>query len=377
MRKNRHADSDCLSTVEEHLAFTRMRRKRTCPGIAALKKGGEAIRLHLEICGHCRQELEFFRDAPDFSGILPSAAKSPAALPAAGQIRQVREEAGSGRTGDGFFRAPVVVVTQVPAGQADFVRVAQIHDEPELRGSGDIAVKFPDGVKFVESWNTYPMLTRFLGPVIGTMAKSAVGRVLAEEKKADSGTGGNPVLRTFRTLEVDVASHFCEKSVAEIQEKLEGGEDSQESSKPFQSAGGADAAGVTPSSGPILRECAENWDDLIEPLPLAASEAVICPDDGADRVMENRPCLLLAGGERKTIPVEVRIHELDRAVACFACCRFPEAPAHAEGLISLERDERVTETEILPGGVVRMMARIECENLQVEKLRLVLAVTWR
>lgn len=373
MNQNRHAASEYPSTVEKHLALGRMWRKRTCPSIGALMRGGEAISRHLEFCEYCRQELECFKKAPDISEILPLMSKWNVTLPEVGQIRQIREEAAS--CNDGIsFKTPMVVVTQLPAAQDEFARVAQMYDEPELRGKGDIAVSFPDGEKFVESWNTYPLLTKYLGPVIGTVGKSVIEQVLANEKRAERETVGNPILKSFRSMEVDIAYHFCKKSVAEIMEKLEEGEvsDSRDKAEIIQfRAAAADARNIH-YSRPSLQELAAKWDSHVTELPLAASQAELGPDDSADNILI-LPCLLSVGDDKRTIPAEVHIHNLSDGFLCTAYCKTQKKPVRVETLISLEDAvPQETTADVLAGGIVRIRARFEAAKPNFDRMRIIL-----
>lgn len=221
-----HTAIGAASTVEEHRALARARRKRTCPGAARLRAGGEAVVRHLEHCPGCREKFASLRTPVDFSDILPSPARREQAAPGDGQIRSVRDEAGERGVGEEkglFFRPPLVVVIQVPSGAVDFVRVAQLHDEPELRGPGDIPLKLPGVERFAESWNTYPLLTRYLGPVLGNIPDAQVRKILAASRKPLPAPDGEEVLDAFRRLEIEVASHFCRLSVTEIMDMLEQG----------------------------------------------------------------------------------------------------------------------------------------------------------
>lgn len=221
-----HTAIGAASTVEEHRALARARRKRTCPGTARLREGGEAVLWHLEHCPECREKFASLRTPVDFSGILPTPERREQPAPADGQVRGVRDEAGERGAGEEkglFFRPPLVVVLQVAPGTVDFVRVAQLHDEPELFGPGDIPLELPGIERFAESWNTYPLLARYLGPVLGNIPDEQVRKILMASKQPLPPLGDDEVLEAFRGLEIEVASHFCRRSAAEIMDILEQG----------------------------------------------------------------------------------------------------------------------------------------------------------
>lgn len=222
-----HTAAGASSTVEEHLALSRIRRKRTCPSVAMLRQGGEAIKRHLKFCAECRDTFDSLHNLVDFSGILPIPAKREQTPPAEGQIRGVREDAGecgADEINGLFFRPPLVVVIQVPKDTSTFVRVAQLHDEPDLRGPGDVPLKLAGIKRFAESWNTYPLLTGCLGPVLGSIPDPLVSQILAESKNPFPKISDNEILNVFRALEINVAYHCCRRSVGEIVAELEGDE---------------------------------------------------------------------------------------------------------------------------------------------------------
>lgn len=217
--------SDPRPTVQELEALARMRQKRLCPEGGRLLKGGAAVRRHLEFCESCRERLAFLaKDAVSRKG-WPRVAKDLDVLPAAvGQLRDVKHSAGGlvdASKDEYLFNPPLVLVIQVPAADSRFVRVAQIHGEPELAGPGDVAIELPDRIRFAESWNTYPMLVKNLGPVVGKVSPEMVQSVLCEEKSASAEVAEDSPMESFRELETEIAYHFCRTSVSEIMAEKE------------------------------------------------------------------------------------------------------------------------------------------------------------
>lgn len=212
-------------TVQELEALARMRQKRLCPEDSRLLKGGGAVRRHLEFCESCRERLEFLQKGAVSRKGWPRLAKSLDVPPGAvGQLRDVKSSAGGlvdASRDEYLFNPPLVLVVQVPSVDSRYVRVAQIHGEPELAGPGDVAIELPDGIMFAESWNTYPMLVKNLGPVVGMVPREMVQSVLREEKSAPPEVAEDSPMESFRELETEIAYHFCRTSVSEIMEEKE------------------------------------------------------------------------------------------------------------------------------------------------------------
>ena len=209
-------------TVEELLALERIRRKRFCPDRSKLLAGGAAVQRHLEYCDACRARLESFSSKPKFTA-LPKLAIRPESTLEAGQVRDVAKTA-SGlidvSSDEWLFNPPMVLVIQTPDADRIFVRVAQMHNESELAGPGDIPVTMPDGNYFIESWNTYPMLSKYLGPVLGTVDPDIVKLVVEGEKKGLPDVPEDTPLESFRELETRISYFFCRESVLRIMDKL-------------------------------------------------------------------------------------------------------------------------------------------------------------
>lgn len=212
-------------TVQELHALARIRQKRLCPSDSKLREGGAAARRHLEFCESCRERLDFLENEDAAGKGWPRLSKALDVAPAApGQLRDVRVSAAApvdASSNEYLFNPPLVLVVQVPSPGSPFVRVAQIHNEPELAGPGDVALALPDGIRFAESWNTYPMLVKNLGPVLGMVPQEMVRHVLREEKSGPAQVPEDSPMESFRELETEIAYHFCRTSVSEIMEAKE------------------------------------------------------------------------------------------------------------------------------------------------------------
>lgn len=215
-------------TVEELMALERMRRKRLCPGISKLIAGGSAVARHLEFCENCRERMDFLSRRKKLSSDIPLLAPRATVNPQEGQIRDLKKSSSGmidSSKDEYLYNPPLVLIIQIPDNGAPFVRVAQMHDEPELAGPGDVAVEMPDGIRFIESWNTYPILIKYLGPVLESVPQEVVRRVLMDEKKDMPDFPEDSPLEAFRELETRVAYNFCHYSVREMmlmQEEREG-----------------------------------------------------------------------------------------------------------------------------------------------------------
>lgn len=206
--------SDAAPTTEELLALERMRKERLCPSKDKLLGGGAAVQRHLEYCDACKERLASFSKPLNFGG-LPKLAPASETPLKAGQIRDIKKAA-SGKVDIGsdewLFNPPMVLIIQAPGNDRPFARVAQMHNEYELAGPGDIPVEISDDIFFIESWNTYPILPEFLGPVLGNAPQAVVDTLLESSEQPLPEVSADSPIEAFRELEIKTGYHFNQKS---------------------------------------------------------------------------------------------------------------------------------------------------------------------
>lgn len=211
-------------SADVHQAWSRMRYKRECPSIARLRLGGCAVMKHIENCERCSIRYRDMLDSLDYSDVLPKVKACSATIPEIGQIRKIREGAGQyslANWDEKLLSPPFVIIIKNPNSLIGVVRVAQIHDEPALAAPGDIPIEMPGGTKFAESWNTYPLLPEYLGPILFRTPQEIVSQILAEMENPLPEVPEDSPIEAFRELEIEVGHHYNQLSIAKSLEKLE------------------------------------------------------------------------------------------------------------------------------------------------------------
>lgn len=209
--------------AEQHRAWARMAQKRGCPLPSVLRQGGAAVQKHLEDCPHCREELERLPLYEALAEHLPPAeAILEDTLFAPGQVRALRAAAAHPTEEDSeFFTPPTLLVLSVDDTIQGLVRVAQLHDEPALQAVGDVPLPPPCQGRFVESWNTYPIFSEYMGPVLVQVSEEVVAHVREQSKAGLPEVPPNSPVEAFRSLEMDVGAYFSRISVIRSMELLE------------------------------------------------------------------------------------------------------------------------------------------------------------
>lgn len=193
-------------------AWGRMAHKRGCPPLDLLAAQSKASLAHLAHCRHCQekmQRLDLYRSM--LHQLTPTAkpmAKDPGEICRLNSPSLVLDE----ESGN-FLNPPLVLILET---NGDYVRVAQIHDEPELALEGDVPLPDPNGAYFVESWNTYPILKASLGSAVAKVSGDFVEKIKRMEEDPFSHPPEASPYEAFQALEARVGSTFCQETLGTL-----------------------------------------------------------------------------------------------------------------------------------------------------------------
>ena len=190
-------------------AWKRMHQERHCPTLKILQSGSPESRRHLSSCSHCRARLESAREAAELGALLMQIPleQPPATSPVPGDVRPLRPQNRQQWVDEEgvFYNPPLLLVLTAPDAQG-FVQVAQVFDEADLQGDGDIPLTL--GL-VAEAWNTYAVPAKDLDTVAYTHAGSAYAeRVLKRAREPFADVDVSSVRYYFRLDECRLGSFF-------------------------------------------------------------------------------------------------------------------------------------------------------------------------
>lgn len=213
------------------------KRARSCPppGAACVAGEREKYEAHLKICPSCGPHAPAEESAwLDFTQELRRILKPYPAVYEPLLPGQVRPAAVSGVwRGSYHYNPPLVMILEKVNAVADEVLVAQTWIDPVMAGPGDLLL--PDDVTpfqgiFVESWNTYTLRSRDLGPVLCRLENEvleAVRTMAGDHLVYPSWAlvprpfmAADPRI-AFRELEVETAYSFSFRAAMELAEIAE------------------------------------------------------------------------------------------------------------------------------------------------------------
>ena len=190
-------------------AWRRMHQERHCPSMKILQSGSPEARRHLSCCSHCRARLESARESADLGALLMNIPfqQPPATRPVPGDVRALRPQNRQQWVDEEgvFYNPPLLLVLTAPDTQG-FVQVAQVFDEADLQGDGDIPLTL--GL-VAEAWNTYAVPARDLDAVAYTHAGAAYAeRVLKRAREPFADVDESSARYYFRQDECRLGSFF-------------------------------------------------------------------------------------------------------------------------------------------------------------------------
>nr|NJM01948.1 hypothetical protein [Desulfobacula sp.] len=192
------------------LTWDLAQESRCCPpdDILFASARSEETRQHLDTCELCRQRLdEGPQEALDeLTSILQAPDNLPLTLPAPGQIHAIRRQKSGWGPGTRYYRPPAVLVLETLGTTG--VRVAQISGFEIFSWHHDLVLAGNiDGM--VETWHTYPVATRDLGPCLENLGNDFLQTVLDQAALADAETRIPPAMvQLFRHMEMETALYF-------------------------------------------------------------------------------------------------------------------------------------------------------------------------
>lgn len=203
-------------------AWKRMHQERHCPTLKILQSGSPESCRHLSSCSHCRARLESARESADLGALLMQIPfqQPPATSPVPGDVRALRPQSQKEWVDEEgvFYNPPLLLVLTAPDAQG-FVQAAQVFDEPDLQGDGDIPLTL--GL-VAEAWNTYAVPARDLDAVAWTHAGAASAeRVLKRAKEPFADVDESSALYYFRLDECKVGSFFSLRLNMRVLNQLE------------------------------------------------------------------------------------------------------------------------------------------------------------
>ena len=190
-------------------AWKRMHQERHCPTLKILQSGSPESRRHLSSCSHCRARLESAREAAELGALLMQIPleQPPATSPVPGDVRALRPQNRQQWVDEEgvFYNPPLLLVLTAPDAQG-FVQVAQVFDEADLQGDGDIPLTL--GL-VAEAWNTYAVPAKDLDAVAYTHAGAAYAeRVLKRAREPFADVDESSARYYFRQDECRLGSFF-------------------------------------------------------------------------------------------------------------------------------------------------------------------------
>lgn len=204
------------------------RRYRTCPppNMPHHPEYETDMDHHRRICPYCGIDADL-TDWQALADVLtPAFSSEPGPVPdiLPGQLRYILPERACWREGY-FYSPPLVLIIENDPNIPDLVRAAQTYPEIGLAGPGDLILTadqtgFQD--LFVECWNTYPLRSDSLGPVVGGVKQELTAAARQMETDPDAlppaALMPRPLKeedprRYFRELEVEVAYTFASRAV--------------------------------------------------------------------------------------------------------------------------------------------------------------------
>lgn len=215
---NDHAGSSGSPILaEECLAWARIRRERCCPPLDFLAQGSLKARKHLAQCPAC---ADLMREYEELLECLPEARHADAEepeKPAPGQLRRILLQAATVNAED-MYNPPLVVILEVIDTRWGLAQVAQVHGEAALAARGDIPIL---SGYFAESWNVYPMLAEYLGPVLATVPHAVIEEIVIASGRPLPEVPPDTPLQAMRELEIETGFFFNGSSYVKALELLE------------------------------------------------------------------------------------------------------------------------------------------------------------
>lgn len=318
-------------------AWRRMFLQRTCPPLSVLVKGGKLAENHLKSCSLCREILTQATDCAEAGTLLtriPLAARAPQPVHA-GDIRRVRPLGkpetwfdASGR----YHNPPLVLVLDEPD-RLGFVRVAQVFNEKDLSGDGDIALD-AQGELFAETWNSYGLPESGLFPVcFATVDRRIVDRALQATETALPETKVSSPRFNFQLCEIETGSFFSLELNEHALTDLEQSQEAPTSARVFQ-RGEVIALG---------RVAEEYWKEHKPDLPAAAASSSLAHDTGADRVLRLPVLVTVHDGcrieEPETREAEVHLYIFEDACVCLVMCQVDPTKAFKDAWVEYNKSK--------------------------------------
>lgn len=202
------------------LAWQAAFEQRTCPPEAILfaETVDSRLNAHLAVCHLCREKRDMplvereawqllrekFRGSVMQPGLPPKVA---------GQVWVLAGTLAGWSEDNHYYRPPTVVLLEKTEGTSGW-RVAQLHGDKCLMGSGDVALDEKYG--FAQGWNCYTLHEKNFEKCLGVVKADNFAQIqeasVARHELAEEGS----ILSFFRKLEIEVGAYVAVPSVMEL-----------------------------------------------------------------------------------------------------------------------------------------------------------------
>ncbi len=149
----------------------------------------------------------------DDAGAPGTGAQAPPPRP--GQLRSLRRSLGSWGPRGRYYNPPMVLVTGIPEGPPQAVRVAQVHHQEVLASPADVPLGH--GL-FAEAWNTYTLRAEDLDQLWETIPDATLKEVTGLTQQGFSPVPATdaPWIEAFQRLEMEVGAFFALRALGAL-----------------------------------------------------------------------------------------------------------------------------------------------------------------
>lgn len=178
---------------------------------------------HLAICSFCNERLEMSKNEraalAKFSQQLKNQIRQPTKkTPKVGQIWNLSIKSAGWGPCNRYFNPPQVLLLHPIEGSKGFI-ASQLFSEKALMGHGDIWLSESFG--FAEAWNIYSVHTAMLESCCGEISHSLLTDVCNAADQDWEASPEGSILKSFRQIEVSVASYFSIQASAQLTAEYE------------------------------------------------------------------------------------------------------------------------------------------------------------